>query len=98
VFTKTGITFSYEVRFLRMTTQIVQKKHVHLNTFAKNQGRATAYLALLGASPLEPFLPVLRDNSRIPGRGRRRLGRAAEEAELGRRRPPRLGERWLGVD
>jgi hypothetical protein len=25
-----------------MTTQIVQKKHVHLNTFMKNQGRATA--------------------------------------------------------
>jgi hypothetical protein len=25
-----------------MTSQIVKKKHVHPNTFAKNQGRATA--------------------------------------------------------
>jgi hypothetical protein len=25
-----------------MTTQIVQKKHVHLNILAKNQGRAAA--------------------------------------------------------
>jgi hypothetical protein len=40
VFIKTGITLSYEVRFLRMTTQNIQKKDMHLNIFAKNQGRA----------------------------------------------------------
>jgi hypothetical protein len=31
-----------------MTTQIIQKKHVHLNVFTKNQGRTAALPCLNG--------------------------------------------------
>jgi hypothetical protein len=53
VFTKIGITLSYEVRFYRMTTQNVQKKDMHLNIFAKNQGRVAAL-----PFPTGSFAPV----------------------------------------